>query len=150
MSSLRSSRSTSTGCAPCRSARPSGRSRSCCSSPSGDASRRTATCGGSGRAWPASVSASSAGTTAAVGESVGTRCSTRAMTRGLYYTATSLDGFIADENDSLTWLFEQQTEEDGPAGYAEFMAGIGAMAMGSTTYVWLREHLAKTGEAWMY
>jgi dihydrofolate reductase len=71
-------------------------------------------------------------------------------TRGLYYTATTLDGYIADEHDSLDWLFEQKTEEGGPAGYDEFMTGIGAMAMGSTTYVWLRDHLARTGEAWMY
>jgi len=73
-----------------------------------------------------------------------------ATPRGLYYTATTLDGYIADEHDSLAWLFEQQTEEGGPADYDEFMTGIGAIAMGSTTYVWLRDHLATTGEAWPY
>ena len=31
-------------------------------------------------------------------------------TRGLYFTATTLDGYIADEHDSLDWLFEQETE----------------------------------------
>jgi dihydrofolate reductase len=72
------------------------------------------------------------------------------VARGLFYTATTLDGFIADEHDSLDWLFEQKTEEGGPAGYDEFMTGIGAMAMGSTTYLWLRDHLASTGESWMY
>lgn len=72
------------------------------------------------------------------------------MTRTIYYTATTLDGFLADENDSLDWLFEQQHDDDGPGGYQEFIDGIGAMAMGATTYVWIGEHLARTGEDWAY
>ena len=40
------------------------------------------------------------------------------MTRTIYYTATTLDGYIADEHDSLAWLFEQEIDEAGPAGYA--------------------------------
>ena len=39
------------------------------------------------------------------------------VTRPIYYTATTLDGYIADEHDSLAWLFEQDTDEGGPAGY---------------------------------
>lgn len=55
-----------------------------------------------------------------------------------YYTATSLDGFIADERNSLDWLFQFS---DGPTGdYGEFIAAVGAVAMGSTTYEWLLEH----------
>ena len=72
------------------------------------------------------------------------------MTRSIYYTATTLDGYIADENDSLAWLFEQKTDEDGPAGYKEFIAGIGAMVMGATTYVWIGEHMRSSGEKWGY
>jgi len=72
------------------------------------------------------------------------------VARAIYYTATTLDGFIADENDSLAWLFEQETDEGGPAGYAEFIAGVGAMVMGATTYAWIGDHMRTTGEKWAY
>ena len=60
------------------------------------------------------------------------------MTRTRYYTATSLDGFIADEHNSLDWLFEV----DSPGGeqFAPFFDGIGAFAMGATTYEWVLDH----------
>ncbi len=54
-----------------------------------------------------------------------------------YYTATTLDGFIADPDNSLDWLFTRKREDDGLLNYGEFIAEIGAMAMGSTTYEWL-------------
>ena len=57
-----------------------------------------------------------------------------------YYTATSLDGFIADPDNSLGWLFTRKREEDGPLNYGEFIAGVGAMAMGSTSYEWILDH----------
>ena len=57
-----------------------------------------------------------------------------------YYTATSLDGFIADPDNSLDWLFTRAREDDGPLNYGEFIAGVGAMAMGSTTYEWILDH----------
>jgi dihydrofolate reductase len=57
-----------------------------------------------------------------------------------YYTATSLDGFIADPDNSLDWLFTRKREDDGPLNYAEFIADVGAMAMGATTYEWILEH----------
>src|SRR3954467_8008838 len=57
-----------------------------------------------------------------------------------YYTATSLDGFIADPANSLEWLFTRPQEPEGPLTYAEFIAGVGAMAMGATTYEWLLDH----------
>ena len=72
------------------------------------------------------------------------------MARAIYFTASTLDGFLADENDSLAWLFEQKTDEGGPAGYAEFIAGVGTMVMGATTYTWLGEHMRSTGEEWAY
>jgi dihydrofolate reductase len=58
-----------------------------------------------------------------------------------YYTATSLDGYIADENNSLEWLFEVDRGVDGgEQSFAAFFADVGAMAMGATTYEWVLDH----------
>jgi dihydrofolate reductase len=54
-----------------------------------------------------------------------------------YYTATTLDGFIADPDNSLDWLFTRERDEVGPLNYGDFIARVGAMAMGSTTYEWI-------------
>lgn len=69
-----------------------------------------------------------------------------------YYTATSLDGFIATEDDSLDWLFQLGDLEN--TSYPEFIADVGAIAMGSTTYEWLLRNAdavaAEVGSAWPY
>jgi dihydrofolate reductase len=57
-----------------------------------------------------------------------------------YYTATTLDGFIADPHNSLDWLFTRKRDEHGPLNYGAFIAEVGAMAMGSTTYEWVLDH----------
>jgi dihydrofolate reductase len=57
-----------------------------------------------------------------------------------YYTATSLDGFIADEQHSLEWLFRQALDAAGPLNHDEFSTRIGAVVMGSTTYEWVLRH----------
>ena len=54
-----------------------------------------------------------------------------------YYTATTLDGFIADPDHSLDWLFTRDQDHEGLLNYAEFIAGVGALAMGSSTYEWI-------------
>lgn len=76
------------------------------------------------------------------------------MGRTQYYTATSVDGFIADADNSLGWLF-QVGQGDAEAGdhsekFAAFFADVGAMAMGSTTYEWVLEHdqLLEHPEKW--
>ena len=43
------------------------------------------------------------------------------MTRYRFYTATSLDGFLADEHDSLDWLLSQPTGEEGILPYDRFI-----------------------------
>ena len=72
------------------------------------------------------------------------------MTSAVYYTATTLDGFLADEHDSLDWLFVQPQDEGGMHDYAPFIAGVGAIAMGATTYEWVLDHLLSIGEEWGY
>lgn len=60
-----------------------------------------------------------------------------------YYTAASLDGFIADPKHSLDWLFQfgiQETED-----FPRFLERVGALAMGSSTYEWIVEHLIDAG-----
>jgi dihydrofolate reductase len=69
-----------------------------------------------------------------------------------YYTATSLDGFIADPDNSLEWLFTRAREEHGPLDYDEFIAEVGSLAMGSTTYDWILDHHEWTYElpCWVF
>lgn len=53
------------------------------------------------------------------------------------YIATSLDGFIAGPNDELDWLPHPTPDAripDGVLGFDTFMAQIGAMVMGRSTY----------------
>jgi len=69
-----------------------------------------------------------------------------------YYTASSLDGFIATEDDSLDWLFP--LGDLAETSYPSFIAQVGALAMGSATYEWMLRHAEKmqseTGSAWPY
>jgi dihydrofolate reductase len=58
-----------------------------------------------------------------------------------YYTASSLDGFIATEDDSLEWLFPLGDIND--TGYPQFIAEVGALAMGSATYLWMLRHVVQ-------
>jgi dihydrofolate reductase len=69
-----------------------------------------------------------------------------------YYTATTLDGFIADPDDSLEWLFTRRQDHEGPLNYAAFIAEVGALAMGSTTYEWIIDHelSGKPTEEWRW
>jgi dihydrofolate reductase len=69
-----------------------------------------------------------------------------------YFTATSLDGFIATEDDSLEWLFPLGDVND--TGYPEFIKQVGALAMGSATYEWMvrnaKQVADQAGSAWPY
>jgi len=57
-----------------------------------------------------------------------------------YYTATTLDGYIADERNSLDWLFEVERGTGDDDSWGSFFSRVGAMAMGRTTYEWVLEH----------
>lgn len=69
-----------------------------------------------------------------------------------YYVASTLDGFIATENDSLDWLFPLGSVEE--SSYPEFIEGVGALAMGAATYEWILGNAAavaaETGAPWPY
>jgi dihydrofolate reductase len=69
-----------------------------------------------------------------------------------YFTATSLDGFIATEADSLDWLFP--LGDLNHSSYPEFIANVGALAMGSATYEWMvrnaEQVVAEIGSPWPY
>jgi len=62
------------------------------------------------------------------------------MTKTQYYTATSIDGFIADADNSLDWLFEAASNGIEDTRFGRFFADVGAMAMGATTYEWVLVH----------
>jgi len=69
-----------------------------------------------------------------------------------YYTATSLDGFMATEDDSLDWLFTLGDLDE--SSYPAFIADVGALTMGSVTYEWILRNTdtvtAETGSPWPY
>lgn len=63
----------------------------------------------------------------------------------IYFTATSLDGYIADNNHSLEWLFK-----NGPTDISfidEFVKTVGSIAMGAGTYQWLLDNVK---DSWPY
>jgi dihydrofolate reductase len=65
-----------------------------------------------------------------------------------YYTATSVDGYTADLDNSLDWLFEVDEGTDNPFG--AFFAGVGAFAMGASTYEWVvkNDNVIEEPENW--
>ena len=69
--------------------------------------------------------------------------------RTQYYCATSLDGFIAESDDTLEWLTGYEGSYDGPGAeamkgsYDRFYEDVGAMVCGSTTYEWVLNHVEK-------
>jgi dihydrofolate reductase len=72
------------------------------------------------------------------------------MTRTIYYVASTLDGFIADQHHSLDWLLKQDIDEHGPMNYGDFIGAVGAVVMGSATYEWVVRHQSAAGEGWLY
>lgn len=57
-----------------------------------------------------------------------------------FYTGCSLDGFIADPDNSLSWLVTRDIDPDGPMHYDRFIEDVGALAMGATTYQWVLDN----------
>ena len=61
------------------------------------------------------------------------------MSEVVYFTACTLDGFIADADNSLDWLFETPHSDD-ESSWDAFIGSVGPMCMGRTTYEWMLEH----------
>ena len=74
------------------------------------------------------------------------------VTKTQYYTAATLDGFIADPDDGLDWLFQFGVQETDD--FPGFLGAVGALAMGSSTYEWILGHLIDPGadpaRSWPY
>jgi dihydrofolate reductase len=80
------------------------------------------------------------------------------MSKVQYYCAATLDGYIAEADDSIDWLTGYEGSYDGPdaepgpmsggGSYDSFYEGVGALVSGSTTYEWLLDHIS--AEQWPY
>lgn len=73
------------------------------------------------------------------------------MPRTIFYTATTLNGFLADDADSLSWLFAVPGGEGAEGnGFQSFLSDVGVLVQGSTTYEWVlaHENLVDQPEKW--
>lgn len=72
--------------------------------------------------------------------------------RVIYNTATTLNGFLADADHSLSWLFAVPGADGAESDFASFLTGVGVLVMGSSTYEWLLRHedLQEHPEKWFY
>src|SRR3954451_10178282 len=64
------------------------------------------------------------------------------MAQVQYYAAASLDGYIAEEDGGLQWLFDAADNplEGGDANYNAFYSQVGALAIGASTYEFMLSH----------
>src|SRR5919204_3624813 len=72
-----------------------------------------------------------------------------------YYCAMSLDGYIAEADDTIDWLlsyegtFAGEGAASGERPYERFFETVGALVMGSTTYAFIVDELDDGGR-WPY
>lgn len=81
------------------------------------------------------------------------------MSKTIYYCAASIDGYIAESDDTIDWLMEYSGSyegdelDDGPmkdgGSYERFYANVGALVSGSTTYEFVLNHIQGGGQ-WPY
>ena len=70
----------------------------------------------------------------------------KSMGKVIYYVASSLDGYIATEDNKLDWLLDFGFEAF-QTHYDQFLAGVGALVMGSVTYDFVR---VEDPDSWAY
>jgi dihydrofolate reductase len=79
----------------------------------------------------------------------------KTVSRTVYYCAATLDGYIAEADDTIGWLtgYDGSLEADGvtpvEGGYEDFYEGVGALVSGSVTYEFILGQLA-SGSEWPY
>ena len=72
-----------------------------------------------------------------------------------YYCAASLDGYIAEVDDTIDWLTGYEAVPPGgdvspvEGGYGDFYAKVGALVSGSVTYEFILGQLER-GSEWPY
>lgn len=72
------------------------------------------------------------------------------MGRTIYYTAASLDGFLATSSHDLSWLTSRRGGDHPEWGHEVFVTGVGALCMGANTYRWLHRELGSGSRPWPY
>lgn len=76
------------------------------------------------------------------------------MSRVVYYCAATLDGYVAEADDTIGWLTGYRGTYAGPdaepmeGAYDRFYETVGSLVMGSATYEFVRE--ATAGGDWPY
>ena len=77
----------------------------------------------------------------------------------IYCTATSLDGFIADDAESLSWLFSTPDHIGDPEGrygdadtlqFDAFLQRVGAVVLGANSYEWIVREFAASGRSFVW
>ena len=81
------------------------------------------------------------------------------MSKTQYYCAASLDGYIAETDDTLAWLTEYEGTFEGGGvepspmsewgSYEQFYRGVGALVSGANTYEFVLDHMADDSD-WPY
>lgn len=66
------------------------------------------------------------------------------MPTTIFHTAVTLNGFLADEDDSLSWLFAVPGADDAESDFGSFLATVGSFVMGAATYEWVMRHEEQT------
>lgn len=70
------------------------------------------------------------------------------MTRTRYFTASSVDGFIATDDHSLDWLLSRDAGDPAhPLGFEAFDAAVGAVALRAS--VQACSAVSATASAWI-
>jgi dihydrofolate reductase len=77
------------------------------------------------------------------------------MSRVVYYCAASLDGYIAEADDTIEWLtayegtYEGRSVDSAEGGYESFYRRVGALVCGAVSYEFVLRELEGGGE-WPY